>query len=383
MRRCVSFARFQPEQSVMNCRGTSPSLMAGPSSVIRAVWLACLAAMIWSVVQPADAKIKDEKLRKDVKATVTRALNFLARDQKQQGYWEAQGGQYRVAMTALAGNALLCEGSTTTRGKYAKNIRNAVSYLLEMSHPNGLIGYENDYHYMYGHGFSMLFLSQVFGEEEDAERREDLRLKLTKAVEFCGAAQTTAGGWGYVSAKDGNDFDEGSTCITQVQGLRACRNAGIPVPKEVVDRAVAYIKKCTTAEGGVQYSIKGGGARPPITAAAVAGLFSAGDYDSEYVKKLLNYCRQNLSPTGDNGRSFGHWHYAHYYYAQALYRINGDEWDKYYAQIAKGLIEKQIKQDGAKGDGSWGGDHVGAVYVTAMNSTILQLENGFLPIYQR
>ncbi len=27
--------------------------------------------------------------------------------------------------------------------------------------------------------------------------------------------------------------------------------------------------------------------------------------------------------------------------------------------------------------------HVGAVYTTAINATILQLDNGFLPIYQR
>src|SRR4051812_38065650 len=122
----------------------------------RCCLLASLVVILWVAVQPADAKVKDAELRKKIQDTVTRGLNFLARDQKQQGFWEAQGGQYRVAMTALAGNALLCEGSTTTRGKYSKNIRNAVSYLLEMSHPNGLIGYENDYHYMYGHGFSML-----------------------------------------------------------------------------------------------------------------------------------------------------------------------------------------------------------------------------------
>ncbi|HEY2252996.1 MAG TPA: hypothetical protein VGH74_18115, partial [Planctomycetaceae bacterium] len=194
------------------------------------------------------------------KAAVGRALDWLAREQKRQGYWEANQMQYRVAMTALAGNAMACEGSTTTRGKYAKNIRLAVDYLVDLAEPgggtqpNGLIGYKNDYHYMYGHGFSMLFLSQIFGEEEDAERREQLKRVLTRAVVFCGQAQTTAGGWGYVSAKDGGDFDEGSTCITQVQGLRACRNAGIPVPKEIIDRAVEYIKKCTTPEGGVQYS---------------------------------------------------------------------------------------------------------------------------------
>ncbi|MEZ6047607.1 MAG: hypothetical protein R3C11_18910 [Planctomycetaceae bacterium] len=62
-----------------------------------------------------------------------------------------------------------------------------------------------------------------------------------------------------------------------MQGLRGCRNAGIPVPKEIIDRAIEYIKNCTTSDGRVQYSIRGGGARPAITAAAVACLFSSGN----------------------------------------------------------------------------------------------------------
>ena len=338
---------------------------------IFAMALAGLAAFWLAPV--ADAGRLDPKIKREV----GRSLDWLSREQRRQGYWEANGGQYRVAMTALAGNSMLCEGSTATRGKYAKNIRAAVDYLVEMSQPNGLIGYKNDYHYMYGHGFSMLFLSQVFGEEEDAERREQLKQVLTKAVIFCGQAQTTAGGWGYVSAKDGNDFDEGSTCITQVQGLRACRNAGIPVPKEIIDRAVEYIKKCTTPEGGVQYSIKGGGARPPITAAAAACLFNSGDYDSEYVKKLLSYCKNNLSPSGEDHRSFGHWHYAHYYYAQVMFRVGGSDWKAYFSTLSSNILRKQ------SADGSWKEGHVGPVYTTAMNATILQLENGFLPIYQK
>ena len=331
----------------------------------------------------APAPLRAERIDPKVKASVTRGLDWLVREQRRQGYWEANQTQYRVAMTALAGNALLCEGSTTLRGKYAKNIRQAVDYLLELaepqgvSNPSGLIGYKNDYHYMYGHGFSMLFLSQVFGEEEDPERREQLRRVLTRAVIFCGQAQTSAGGWGYVSAKDGGDFDEGSTCITQVQGLRACRNAGIPVPKELIDRAVEYIKKCTTPEGGVQYSIKGGGARPPITAAAVACLFNSGEFDDDFAKKLLAYCRQNLTAGGDDGRTFGHWHYSHYYYAQVMYRVGGDEWRNYSKSIAQNILRKQTA------NGSWKDSQIGDVYTTAINATILQLENGFLPIYQR
>ena len=312
---------------------------------------------------------------------VQRALDWLAQEQRRQGYWEANGGQYRVAMTALAGVALLCEGSTTTRGKYAPNIRRAVDYLISVSQSNGLIGYENDYRYTYGHGFSMLFLSQVYGEEEDAERRENLRRVLTNAVEFCGNAQTSRGGWGYVSAKDGNDFDEGSTCITQVQGLRACRNAGIPVPKLIIDRAKKYIDECTIKTGpmagGVQYSIKQrGGARAPITAAAVAAMFNAGEYESGDVKQMLEYCRKNIWPGGGR-HQFGHWHYAHYYYAQVMYRRGDQPWEEYINDIGKRLVRQQ------SADGGWDEGHIGPVYVTAINATILQLDNGYLPIYQR
>ena len=321
----------------------------------------------------AQAKVKrDPKF----KLAVTRALDYLAREQRRQGYWEANGGQYRIAMTALAGMAMVCEGSTTTRGKYAKNVRMAVDYLTDSSQPSGLIGYKNDYRYTYGHGFSMLFLSQVMGEEEDKERREQLKRVLIKAVRFSIQAQTSKGGWGYVSAKDGSDFDEGSTCITQVQGLRACRNAGIPVPKEVIKRAKDYIEKCTTDDGGVVYSIKHrGGARPPITAAAVAAMYSAGEYDeSDHIGKMLEYCKKNIWPGGS--QSFGHWHYSHYYYAQVMYR-DKDLWEKYITQIGTEIIRKQ------SANGAWKEGHVGPVYTTAINATILQLENGFVPIYQR
>ena len=108
-----------------------------------------------------------------------------------------------------------------------------------------------------------------------------------------------------------------------MQGLRGCRNAGIPVPKEIIDKAIEYIRKCTLPDGGVQYSSKGGGGRPAISAAAIACLFNAGDYDSQYVPKMLKFAESNLGNISNQG--FGHWHYAHYYYAQVKYREGGNE----------------------------------------------------------
>ena len=312
----------------------------------------------------------------DWERTITRGLDWLANNQSRRGSWDSDG-RYPSAMTGMAGIALLAEGSTTTQGKYAPNIRAAVDFLISKSRNNGLIGDEHDDKYTYGHGFGLLFLSQVFGEEDDEIRREELIDVMTRAVQFSGASQTSEGGWGYVSAKDGNDFDEGSTTITQVQALRGCRNAGIPVPKEIIDRAIEYIRKCAIQEGrgGIQYSLKsGGGGRPAISAAAIAALFNAGEYDDKFVPNLLEYTDRYL---GDiNNPSQGFWHYGHYYYAQVKYRQGGNDWENYRDRLFTRLIREQGN------DGSWSGSY-GRVYITANNLTILQLERGTLPIYMR
>ena len=331
---------------------------------------ACLAPAVQDYASPDPA----------VSAAVRRGLDYLARTQSQQGYWAATGGQYRAAMTALAGTALLAEGSTTTRGRYAENVRRAVDYLLSVSRRNGLIGSSSDSHYTYGHGFGMLFLAQVYGEEEDAARRAELKTVLDKAVKFTVEAQTSRGGWGYVSARDGNDFDEGSTCVTQVQGLRACRNAGVAVPRAVIDRANKYIRDCMTPEGGVQYSIKGGGARPAISGAAIACLFSAGEQDDPMAEKLLGYCEKHIWPAGGGGGFGGHWHYMHYYYAQVMYR-DPARWPEYKRFLVGRVRPKQTV--GGPDDGAFLEGRVGPVYVTAINCTVLQLDRGVLPIYQR
>jgi len=336
-----------------------------------------LSTLMGAICLAAPATVLASDSSQDVDNAVRDALDFLAGIQKRQGYWEANQGQYRVAMTALAGTAMLAEGSTTTTGRYARNIRLAVDYLLSMSRANGLIGYREDYHYTYGHGFSMVFLSQVYGEEEDAQRRQEIRDVLTRAVQFSADAQTSRGGWGYVSAKEGSDFDEGSTCITQVQGLRACRNAGIPVSREIIDRAKKYIEDCTTSRGGVQYSIRGGGPRAPITAAALAALFNAGEYDTDLTKRMRDYCRRHVWPDKSVTSNNGHWHYMHFYYSQVLYRQGGEDWQRYRAELAEKLLSET--QD----HGGWPDQQTGTVYTTALNCIMLQLEKGFLPIYQR
>ncbi len=309
-----------------------------------------------------------------IEASIKRGLDYLVRTQDRSGAWRSSGyGSYPTAMTALAGMALIGSGSTPTRGKYWRAVRKATRFLVKQAQPDGVITVAaEEGRSMYGHGFSTMFLAQVYGMEEDPRLQKKLHKILTKAVNLIARAQSGHGGWYYTPE---SRSDEGSVTVTQLQALRACRNAGIVVPKKTIDNAVGYIRKSANSDGSIRYSLRGGGAgRPAITAAAVAVLYNAGKYDDPVAAKALKYAIRTLPV---NGSGQGHHYYAQLYLSQALYQTGDKRWDKYYAKMSSWLIRSQRK------DGSWQGDGVGQTYGTAIALTILQLPYALVPIYQR
>src|SRR5262249_2471563 len=92
---------------------------------------------------PAPADEIPEKYRDRVR----KGLEYLVKHQHKDGHWDTNGG-YPVAMTALAGMALLMEGSTLRGGKYEDNLRRATEWLLDKSQKDpqrdGLIGNPNN-----------------------------------------------------------------------------------------------------------------------------------------------------------------------------------------------------------------------------------------------
>lgn len=341
----------------------------------------------------------------EYRPAIRKGLEWVAKTQYRDGHWDVSGGRYPVAMTALAGVALLMEGSTLRDGKYAPNLRRAVDWLLDRAQPNGLIGNPNApvdrERYMYGHGFGLLFLASCYGEEDDNDRRKRLEAALTRAVEYVGKAQTSRGGFGYLAkgcSTEGDDLDEGSVTITQVQALRAAKNAGIAVPVSIIDRSRDYLKASTGSGGGIIYSLSMGrrDERPALAAAAVACGFSGGEYTSPLVKGWLRVCKNTIRGIAEGGGRMGHDEYAHYYYAQVLYAL-GDTgyaklfpdarpedrltWTKYRKATFDHLVRNQNQDGSWSSSGQWGS--VGPIYSTAIALTILQLDNAALPIYQR
>jgi len=339
---------------------------------------------------PVLPELVDRKILK----SIDRGLKYLHDTQRRDGSWLNQGGygMYPAVMTGLSGLALMAGGSTPETGPYAKNVAKAMNYLLRVaeSHNDGLVaGPGAEYRSMYGHGFAMLFLAQCYGMELNTATEAKLRKVLTAGVQLIVKSQSKrtsrfgkpCGGWYYTP---GSNSDEGSVTVTQLQALRACRNVGIKVPKDCIDKAVEYLRHCQMGDGGICYSASSrGSSRPPISVAAVACFYAAGVYDrstggkgteAEMVEKLIQYCDRAVG-TGTGGGS--HWFYTQFYMAQVKYQQGKKAWKSYYPVMSQRFMQTQNP------DGSWNGDSVGTTYGTAIATMILQLPFGYLPIVQR
>lgn len=308
-------------------------------------------------------------------------LEYLSRTQSEDGVWrEGQGGQaYPVAISSLACTALLAHGDTPTRGRYAPQLQKGTEFLVKCRTKTGLItgGNQDSGQPMHGHGFALMYLASVYGSLTKESLRDATKEAIEAGIQLTAQGQSGDGGWTYVPGTG----DEGSVTVTQVQALRAAHNSGFLVPKGTIEEAVKYIERCSTPEGGIQYSLRsGGGPRIAISAAAVATLYNAGEYDAPIAKRCLDFIWEHSKP---NDRwamdtTFGHSYYCHLYASQAFYLSGDDYWDNYFPAIRDRLIALQDKSDGG-----WEGDGIGKPYGTAIALIILQLPYKFLPVYQR
>lgn len=302
---------------------------------------------------------------------IERGLKFLASKQQEDGGFGSGGYTRNPGVTALAGMALLSSGSTPGRGPYGRALDKTIDFLLEHVEESGFINYAPVITHgpMYGHGFATLFLSECYG----MTRRNDLRTKLSKAVQLIVNTQNSEGGWRYQPQRDDADI---SVTICQIMALRAARNAGLYVPVETVNRCVEYVKKCQITDGGFIYQLSQGGTSAfPRSAAGVVALHSAGIYEGSELERGYEYLLENL-PKGDELSRETHYFYGHYYAVQAMWQAGGTYWTRWYPAIREALIARQQET------GGWQ-DPICVEYGTAMACIILQMPNNYLPIFQR
>ncbi len=340
----------------------------------------------------------------DQRTAVERGLDWLSEHQEPNGSWHAKIGyklnaDYRttsdgghVGVTALAGMAFLAGGHLPGRGKHGETVEKALNFVLNATQDDGYVTYAGTR--MYSHAFATLFLAEIFG----MTHRQDVRVKLQKAVDFIVDTQNPEGGWRYVPFAPESDM---SIVVCQVLALRAARNIGIRVPRSTVDRAAKYVVDSAITENsrrsfhpsmyqdevGAFHYQKGRGSRSsfPLTAAGVTALHGVGIYSDDAIRRGLDYLRKHqVSFNSHYGRNDGHYFfwYGHYYGVQAMYTAGTsyqiNYWEPYFESVRSELLGMQ------NGDGSWPNRvGPGKGFGTAMAVLILEIPYRYLPIFQR
>ncbi|MCH2160523.1 MAG: terpene cyclase/mutase family protein [Phycisphaerales bacterium] len=312
-----------------------------------------------------------EEMSPELDATIRKGLAALAEMQNNDGSFGRGRYGKHVGITALCALAFMADGNLPDRGKYGLEVRRALDFVIDNATETGLLAAETSHGPMYGHGFATLFLGEIYGMNPSDDRVRDA---LGRAVQLIIRSQNDEGGWRYNPVPYDADV---SVTICEIMALRSARNAGIKIPRDTIDNAVDYVRRCQNSDGGFRYMSQSGGSAWPRTAAGVASLFYAGIYEDEAIERGLDYLVRTAMPGSGGGPGHAHFYYGHYYAVQAMYLAGGEWWSRWWPAMRSELIRRQASS------GGWVDHQIGSAYATAMSLIILQMPKRYLPIFQK
>ena len=323
----------------------------------------------------------------ETQRAIDRGLMFLANTQNRDGsFGDSLLFRGNLAVTSLAGLAMMAGGHLPGRGAYGENVTRALRFVLSKEYkgndypPGFLCNLTAPYRQgmMYSHGFATLFLCEAFGMVADRSLQNHMKATIERAIRLIVNCQNSEGGWRYDPQKEHGDS---SVTICQIMALRAARNVGFFVPKEAADRCVKFVRSCQAADGGFTYFAGQGGSDFPRSAAGVVALFCAGVYSGSEVERGLRYLMKFKPGYAGRGGFLPqqHYFYGQYYAAQAMWTAGAKYWNEWFPAIRDELLRLQK----ARPEGVWHDQNVCSHYATAMACIILQIPNNYLPILQK
>jgi hypothetical protein len=342
-------------------------------------WMLGLASvvLVGTICGAAKAQLPDirygETVPRDVREMYDRGLQYLARTQTSNGDWPGSG-QQGPGCTGLCLLAFLASGEDPNFGLYSNHIRRALrSIITSQSASTGIMGNS-----MYHHGFATLALAEAYGSvdernlwpEQKGPRSIGQSLELAVRAAITSQKKNPLAAWRYSpNSTDADTSVSGSVLV----GLLAARNAGIEVPDESIDKAIAYYKSMTSGGGEVAYSGGMGGFGESLARSSIATLVYAlaRRKDMNEYKATVDYLKQRLEQAPQQWPEYGR-----YYQAQALFQGDFPAWEKW-----NKLLVRQLKQ-AQQTDGSFRGQFGGEI-TTSMSLLALALNYRFLPIYER
>lgn len=279
----------------------------------------------------------------------------------------------RVAATGLALLPMLGAGQTHKTGKYQKEVKAGLYFLVSQMKVSPQGGSLNDAGVMYSHGIASIVLCEAYAMTHD----KGLFTPAQQAINFiCYAQDPVGGGWRYLPRQKGDT----SVVGWQVMALKSGHMGYLRIPPATVKKAFSFLDS-VQANGGANYGYTDPGAGPATTAIGLlCRMYLGWKHDTPALEKGVKW----LAAQGPHRSNM----YYNYYATQVMRHWEGEEWKKWNNAMRDMLTNTQATKGHEAG--SWctdASDHTvragGRLYCTAMATMILEVYYRHLPIYRK
>ena len=390
--------------------------------VFSMVWIGTVLAQAEPETRPAPRPdVLTQGQWQQVDAAVTRGLEWLANQQRQDGSFEAIA-QGQPAVTSFCLMAFLAQGESPVDGKYQQPLAKAIDFIANQQRPNGLIAAvapgavpiprdelssesqqrgpkleEVSVTAVYNHAISALALCEAYGQCTP-KQSEALAPVIEKSIaatlemqQWRGKKKQDVGGWRYLSKHAGQDSDL-SVTGWQLMFLRSARDAGFDVPKQSIDAAIKYVEKCfiKNKNGQVHSYVVGWneGVSRAMAGAGILAMAHAGKHNSPAAVASGDWILKHNFKQYDDERPVyeiqwdDRYHYGAVLCTQGMYQLGGKYWETSFFQCLVGALLANQEKDGAwltKGKD----EPYGSCYSTSLSILSLSVPDQMLPIFQR
>ena len=357
-------------------------------------------------------KMLTEEKWKQLDESVERGIAWLATQQRADGSFNSI--KYaQPAVTSFCLLAFLAQGESPSGGEYQKTLTDSISFIVDQQKPNGLLSTTApsktpiprnvDFKSLglasvYNHAISALALAEAYGQSTP-EQAKKMKPAIEKAVQATlemqrwNKREVNQGGWRYLTPRPSGDSDLSITGW-QLMFLRSAKNAGFDVPKESIDIAVGYVKRCFLQDKDRKVFGYLVGNKTRLTRAmAGAGMLAlahAGRHGSEESIASGELILKTNFAQYNNGRTLrlfknstqpDRYHYGLFLCTQAMYQSGGKFWRQFFPPVVDVLLANQQR------NGAWPPEQIdptmGSCYPTALCILSLSTPNQMLPIFQR
>ena len=317
---------------------------------------------------------------------VLRGLNWLAKNQNKDGSWSLVGPYRDGAMaenppaaTAMALLAFQGAGNTHKTGKFQKNVLLGWRWLLGQQDSDGCFFHEGPFNQrFYTQGQCTIAACELYGMSKDPE----YKLAAERAVGYLLKSQSSEGGWRYSPQADSDVSVTGWI----VMALQSARMAGLEVPDENFRRIERYLDS-VAVDDGARYPYQRG--KPPTLTMTAEALLCRqylgwARSDARLVAGAQWITRpENLISYGRT-RNVYYWYYA----TQVCHHMEGEYWKRWNNVMREALPKNQVAR--GREAGSWDPNledlyevHGGRLYTTCLSIYMLEVYYRHLPLYTK